>query len=328
MDLTADKNFESMEEAKVEIKKFCIKNFHQYQVKYSNPTTFTVVCKVDCCPFKISCNKRLDQRVYISKFTLQHTCDLVNNETKVTAAFVAESLLVQVSDNPEISIGHIRNCVKRENNLSIGYTKAYRAKKIAHETAFGNIEESFKKIPSFVEAVCAAGGTAIMDTEHSRFKRCFICLKACKNALNFSLPILFVDACHIKNEYNGVVLAACSIDGNGQLVPIAYGIADIEDNNNWNWFMENLQISNCIIIENKYSFISYQEKGIMKAIFDVFHGCQQCFCVKHIEKNVKKRLDGRLVVSDLWGAARTSDPIKFQKKWKTFQRKVFNHLNI
>ena len=94
-----------------------------------------------------------------------------------------------------------------------------------------------------------------------------------------------MDACHIKNEYNGIVLAACSIDGNGQIVPIAYGIADIEDNDNWNWFMDKLNITNCTIIQNKYSFISDQEKGIMKSISDVFPGCQQCFCVKHIEKN-------------------------------------------
>ena len=102
------------------------------------------------------------------------------------------------------------------------------------------------------------------------------------------MPLLFVDACHIKNEYNGIILAACSIDGNGQLVPIAYGIADIENNTNWNWFMDNLQNSNEIIMENKISFISDQEKGIINATSEVFPGCQQCFCVKHMEKNVKK----------------------------------------
>ena len=174
MELTGETCFLSMEEARREIKKFCIKNFHQYQVKYSNHITFTVVCKVDSRPLKISCNKRQDEKVYISKITLQHTCALLNNQTRVTAAFVAESLLEPVSDYPEISIGLIRNNIKRENNLPIGYMKAYRAKRIAHEEIFGNIQEPFKKIPSFIETVHAAGGTAFTDTEASRFKRCFI----------------------------------------------------------------------------------------------------------------------------------------------------------
>ena len=144
-----------------------------------------------------------------------------------------------------------------------------------------------------------------------RFKRCYVCLKACKNALKFSLPLLFVDACHIKNEYNGVILGACSIDGNGQLVPIAFAIADIEDNNNWIWFMANLKTSNNIIIGKKMSFISDQEKGIIKATADIFQGCQQCFFVKHIEKNVKNKLNGRQVVPEMWAAAKI---IKFLKK--------------
>ena len=145
-------------------------------MKNSNQKIFTIECKVDGCPFRISCNKRQDEKVFISRLTLQHTCALLNNQTKVTAAFVADSVLETVTDNPEITIGHIRNNVKRENNLPIGFMKAYRAKNMAHEVAFGNMQDSFKKIPSFLETVCQAGGNAFMESEDSRFKRCFICL--------------------------------------------------------------------------------------------------------------------------------------------------------
>ena len=191
MELTAEKYFSSMEEARFEIKKFCIKNFYQYCVKNSNQKIFTIECKVDGCPFRISCNKRQDEKVYISRLTLQHTCALLNNQTKVTAAFVADSVLETVTDNPEITIGHIRNNVKRENNLPIGFMKAYRAKNMAHEVAFGNMQDSFKKIPSFLETVCQAGGNAFMESEDSRFKRCFICLKTCEHGLIFFLTNTF-----------------------------------------------------------------------------------------------------------------------------------------
>ena len=322
--------FSTIEEARKEIKKFCTINFHQCFVRYSNHERFTTVCKNENCSFKISCNKRRDEKVYISKFNQQHTCDYLNNRPKVSANFVAEHILDPIADNPEISVGQIRNSIKRDTNLKIGYMKAWRAKQIAHEVSFGEIKESFKKLPAVIEKILQDGGDAVLETQQSVFKRCYVCHKACKNALQYTLPLIFVDACHIKNEYNGVVLAACSIDGNGQTVPIAFGIVDIEDNNNWHWFMEYLQHSHSIIVEKHFSFMSDQEKGITNATTDVFPGCQQCFCVKHIEKNVRKRLDGRAVVNDLWGAARCNNLQKFNHHMENISKKsneAFAYLN-
>ena len=313
--------FQTIEEAKKEIKKFCTMNFHQCSIRNSNKERFTTICKSENCTFKISCNKRKDEKFYISKFVQQHTCDYLNNRPKVTAQFVADHILDPIADNPEISVGQIRNNIKREANLKVGYLKAWRAKKIAHEVSFGVMKESFKKIPAFIEKVQQDGGDAVLETHQTIFKRCYVCLKACKNALKYTLPLIFVDACHIKNEYNGVVLAACSIDGNGQIVPIAFGIADIEDNNNWHWFMENLQNSHQVIVTKSFAFMSDQEKGIINATTAVFPGSQQCFCVKHIEKNVKKRLDGRAVVNDLWGAARCNNLQKFQQHMQNISKK-------
>ena len=120
--------FPSLEEARKEIIKFCTMNFHQYSIRNSNNKRFTTVCKNKNCSFKISCNKRRDEKVYISQFVQQHTCDYLNNRPKVTAQFVAEQILDPISDNPEISVGQIRNNIKRDANLQIGYMKGYRAK--------------------------------------------------------------------------------------------------------------------------------------------------------------------------------------------------------
>ena len=67
------------------------------------------------------------------------------------------------------------------------------------------------------------------------------------------------------------------------------------------------------------SFISDQEKGIIKATADIFRGCQQCFCVKHIEKNVKNKLNGRQVVAEMWAAARCKNYQVFEKIWTKYQ---------
>ena len=84
--------FPSIEEAKKEIKRFCLQNFHAYQVKYSNKILFTTICKNPECSFTISCYKRKDQKVYVSKCNLQHTCDTLNNPPKVSSLFIAERI--------------------------------------------------------------------------------------------------------------------------------------------------------------------------------------------------------------------------------------------
>ena len=61
-----------------------------------------VGCKNNNCKFKISCNKRNDGNAYITTFTQQHTCNILDNQPKVSSRFVAEIMLEQISDNPDI----------------------------------------------------------------------------------------------------------------------------------------------------------------------------------------------------------------------------------
>ena len=137
--------FSSIDEAKNEIKKFCTEKFHPVVVKYSNKQKMSIGCKNENCTFVISCKKRKDGKVHITKFTQQHTCNILATQPKVSSRFVADNMLEPITDNPEISIGLIRNTLRRENSLKVPYMTAYRGKKIAHNIAFGEIEVDMRK---------------------------------------------------------------------------------------------------------------------------------------------------------------------------------------
>jgi hypothetical protein len=49
------------------------------------------------------------------------------------------------------------------------------------------------------------------------------------NALLYCKPVLSFDACALKGKYNGVMMAATMIDGAGQILPLAWGTAQIEN---------------------------------------------------------------------------------------------------
>ena len=57
----------------------------------------------------------------------------------------------------------------------------------------------------------------------------YICLEACKRGFKSGCrPILCLDACHLKGEYEGQLLCAIGLDGNDDMFPIAYAVAKAE----------------------------------------------------------------------------------------------------
>ncbi|XP_021802860.1 cysteine-rich receptor-like protein kinase 8, partial [Prunus avium] len=54
------------------------------------------------------------------------------------------------------------------------------------------------------------------------------------------MPVIGVDACHLKGPYPGQILTAIGVDGNNGLFPIAYDVAEIENKDSWIWFLSLL----------------------------------------------------------------------------------------
>ena len=51
-----------------------------------------------------------------------------------------------------------------------------------------------------------------------------------------------LDGCFIKLSTGQQILAATSRDGNNNIFPIAFGVVDKEDTDNWTWFLTQLRI--------------------------------------------------------------------------------------
>jgi hypothetical protein len=157
--------------------------------------------------------------------------------------------------------------------------------------------------------------------EEGRFKRCFFSFDACRTAVENCQPVVCLDACHIRNKYKGVVLAACSIDGDGGIVPLAFGVAPIEDSENWRIFVNNLKTAIPQICDDTRPIIviSDREKGIYNAARDLLPMNLHRYCVKHIEKNLKTRF-GINFQDKLWRAAKTLSINEFNSLMQEMQQ--------
>ena len=75
--------------------------------------------------------------------------------------------------------------------------------------------------------------------------------------------MLCIDAAFLKTFLGGTLLSAIGIDGNNQMYPLAWAVAEGENNESWGWFLTNAK--NCIGSSDTqgWTIISDQHKVIM-----------------------------------------------------------------
>ena len=77
--------------------------------------------------------------------------------------------------------------------------------------------------------------TAEEVNDEGRFKYYFMAFTASIDAWNCCLPVISVDGAGMKNKYLGTLISTCTINGNSQIVSLAF-VVDFEDNLSWTWF--------------------------------------------------------------------------------------------
>ena len=123
------------------------------------------------------------------------------------------------------------------------------------------------------------------------------------NKLRFARPVMAFDASHLSQESKGTLYLACIKSGNDELLPVAIGIT--EDNENyegWKYFFQHLKQAcghltddNTVLQYRQYkqwSFISDRDKGLLPALRELFPNNHSSNCLFHIRQNVMKEGGG------------------------------------
>ena len=71
---------------------------------------------------------------------------------------------------------------------------------------------------------------------------CFA-LGTCINAFIHCIPIICVDGTFLTGKYKGQILTAIGVDGNNQVLPLAFVFVESESTDSWYWFLERIKIA-------------------------------------------------------------------------------------
>ena len=118
-----------------------------------------------------------------------------------------------------------------------------------------------------------------------------------------------VDGTFLQARFVQTLLLAVGIDTNGNILLLAWGIVESENESSWRYFLEHLR--KAIPESESMTLISDRDKGLLAADAVMGNGVARAFCCFHLKENFCKRF-ARGLEPYFWriAHARTSDSLE------------------
>ncbi|XP_060972355.1 uncharacterized protein LOC115699820 [Cannabis sativa] len=155
----------------------------------------------------------------------------------------------------------------KDYGIQMSYEKAWRCREKALHLARGTPEDSYSKLPSYLDMIQLKNPSTITDfvVEDGRFKYCFFSLGPCIRGFRFCRPVVCVNGSFLKTRYGGQMLCAVALDAGSHIFSIAFAIVDSENHNSWTYFIRKLKET--IGDVGNLAFVSDRHQSIFKTDF-------------------------------------------------------------
>ncbi|KAH0724524.1 hypothetical protein KY284_000389 [Solanum tuberosum] len=232
------------------MEKYSIEKRFKFLVERSNSISYTLVCQSKECPWLMKASN-----------------------CRATSGLIGGIIAPKLRNHKrKYTPNDIRDDVRLDLGIDINYMLAWRAKEKALESIMGQPAASYGKLLGYLYIL-----DKTYPGSHIRMK---------KTTENEFLPIVVVDASHLKSTYTGAFVSASTLDGAGNILPLAYGVIDSENDASWTWFFE--QFKEAYGERENMCVVSDQHNSIIKAVSIVYNNIQHYACIWHLWANVCK----------------------------------------
>ncbi|XP_050113356.1 uncharacterized protein LOC126591625 [Malus sylvestris] len=277
------------------LKKYAVEAGFKFSYVKNDKERVTATCtkKLDGCPWRVHASVcRTNGYFYIRRLNNNHTCSgrIRERRSKMMNSSIVSSIVAdQIRSNPLIKPTDIIKNFKQNYGLDISYYNAWYGRMKAKKLVHGAEAVSYQLLTWYVKSVkeLNPGSHCILECEPNshRFKRLFVSYYGCIEGFRFCRPLLFLDGTFVKNNYKGTLLAATGKNGNQGFFPLAFAMVDLENEENWTWFMEQLSYM-LTPQERTITFVSDRNKGLLESVATVFPHSHHAFCLEHLKRNV------------------------------------------
>uniref|UniRef100_A0A1D1YJ79 Protein FAR-RED IMPAIRED RESPONSE 1 n=1 Tax=Anthurium amnicola TaxID=1678845 RepID=A0A1D1YJ79_9ARAE len=323
-ELHIGQEFSDVKSCRRAIRNAAIACHFEIQTVKSDKTRFTAKCSSEGCPWRIHAAKLPGVPTFTIR-TIQesHSCSGITHlgHQQASVQWVANSVEEQLRDNPHCKPKEILEEIHRVHGITLSYKQAWRGKERIMAAVRGSFEEGYRLLPQYCEQIKRTNPGSIANVygnlEDNCFRRLFISFYASiYGFVNACRPLIGLDRTLLKSKYLGTLLLASGFDGDGALFPLAFGVVDEENDENWIWFLSELRNLLETNTENmpRLTILSDRQKGIVDGVDFNFPTAFHGFCMRHLSESFRKEFNNTMLVNLLWEAAQALTVIEFESK--------------
>ncbi|KAJ9551842.1 hypothetical protein OSB04_015887 [Centaurea solstitialis] len=223
--------------------------------------------------------------------------------------------------NPDIKLIEIADLVMKKYKCMLTPSQCRRAKMWAINVYEKSIVEHYGLLRAYGDELLRSNpgstvklGVTTNPDEQVYFDRFYVCLHGLKEGWKKGCRrIIALDGCFLKTVCQGELLTAIGRDGNNHIFPVAWAVVNVENKDNWEWFLrllgEDLDIPHGIGL----TLMSDQHKGLIEAVKEVMPFAEHRQCARHIYENFRKVYSGVEFRNLFWQASKASYPLEFDR---------------
>ncbi|KAJ9553440.1 hypothetical protein OSB04_017485 [Centaurea solstitialis] len=226
--------------------------------------------------------------------------------------------------NPDIKLVEIAELVLKKYKCQVTPSICSRARSWAINEYEKSLEEHYGMLRAYGDELLRSnpGSTVKLDVtvnpdEKNYFDRIYVCLHGLKEGWKRGCRrVIALDGCFLKGACGGELLTAIGRDGNNHIFPVAWAVVNVENKDNWTWFINLVGEDLDIVNGEGLTLISDQHKGLVQAVKDIMPNAEHRQCARHIYENFIKVYSGVEFRNLFWRASKASYPQLFESVMK------------
>ncbi|KAG7553248.1 Zinc finger SWIM-type [Arabidopsis thaliana x Arabidopsis arenosa] len=253
-----------------------------------------------------------------------HVC-IPNGECEMFKVPVIARLFVdKIRDNPDYYLpAKIEEIILENWKISVTRPQCQSARRKALQWIELEYDMQFSRLRDYGAEILDANkdSVVVIDTVTSEdgkelFNRFYVCFDVLRRTWKDSCrPILGVDGCFLKHKIKGQLLVALGRDADNAIYPIAWSVVQVENTENWLWFVQRLKIDLGLNDGDGFIMISDRQKGLIRAVELELPKIEHRMCVRHIYANLKKNHASKKQMKPLiWNLAWSYNEAQFKQR--------------
>lgn len=277
-----------------------------FQTIKSDTKRISLVCRhrlSQQCPWKLYASEIPGPKYAIKTLCNDHQCtgDNSNTSTQATAQWVANRVEGHLRNQKSFNNKAIQDDIRERYGVKISSDIAAGAKKIALRCIYGAIDQAYELLPdyaSMIERTNPGSLSKVITDGDGRFAGYFVAYACHLQGFAWCRPLIFLDGGFIKESHGGQILAATTLDANGQLFPLAMAVVRSESEGSWSFLLNNLrnqlEVSDTLNFAEGLTIMSDRAKGLINAVEEVFPEAAHGYCLRHLYQNYFNRFKGNI----------------------------------